>query len=241
MRSALIVNLLTEDNLPYYTTTLLGAVHADHPLSEWSRRWTAEEWRHSAAIRDWILATRAVDPYKLERDRMAQMSGGIVPISPTAAEMFAYVSFQELATQVAHRNTARHLDRERQGKMVMSKVAGDEGLHHAFYRDLVGAALQIDPSYMMVAIQRQLRGFRMPGQGIPGFAEHEIAIAMSGIFDAEQFLDAVVRPTIAYWNLDDIEGLDEAGETARDRIHKNVAGLERLARVHQRKMAEVVV
>jgi acyl-[acyl-carrier-protein] desaturase len=236
VRSALIVNLLTEDNLPYYTTTLLGAVHADHPLSEWSRRWTAEEWRHGAAIRDWILATRAVDPYQLERDRMVQMTGGIVPESPCAAEMFAYVSFQELATQVAHRNTARHLDRERQGKIVMSKVAGDEGLHHAFYRDLVAEALRINPNYMMVSIQRQLRSFKMPGQGIPGFAEHEVAIALSGIFDAEQFLEAVVKPTLDAWDIDSIEGLDESGEKARAKIHRNVQGLTRLATTHRRKL-----
>ncbi len=241
VRSALVVNLLTEDNLPYYTNTLLGAVPADHPLSEWSRRWTAEEWRHSAAIRDWILATRAVDPYQLEADRMAQMTGGIVPESPCAAEMFAYVSFQELATQVAHRNTARHLDRERQGKIVMSKVAGDEGLHHAFYRDLVGEALAINPSYMMVSIQKQLRGFKMPGQGIPGFAAHEVAIAMSGIFDAEQFLDAVVRPTLSAWNIDEVEGLNEAGEKAREKIHRNVDALARLAATHRRKLEAAAV
>jgi acyl-[acyl-carrier-protein] desaturase len=240
VRSALIVNLLTEDNLPYYTSTLLRAVPDDHPLSEWSRRWTAEEWRHSAAMRDWMLATRAVDPYQLEDDRMVQMSGGIVPVAPSAAEMFAYVSFQELATQVAHRNTGRQLDRERQGKLVMSKIAGDEGLHHAFYRDLVGAALQRDPSYMMVAIQRQLRSFKMPGTGIPGFAKHEIAIARAGIFDAAQFLEGVVRPTLAAWKLEAVQGLDDAGEKARDRIRRTVDGLARLVSTQNRLLAASV-
>ena len=81
VQSAIIVNVLTEDNLPYYTHTLMSPISADHPLREWSRRWTAEEWRHSAAIRDWILATRAIDPYRLEDDRMVQMSKGQVPQS----------------------------------------------------------------------------------------------------------------------------------------------------------------
>lgn len=237
VRSALVVNLLTEDNLPYYTNELLSVVPTDHPLSEWSRRWTAEEWRHSAAMRDWMLATRAVDPYRLEDDRMAQMTGGDVPHAPTAAEMFAYVSFQELATQVAHRNTGRHLDRERQGKLVMSKIAGDEGLHHAFYRDLVVAALRVDPSYMMVAIQRQLRGFRMPGQGIPGFASHEVAIAREGIFDTVQFLDNVVRPTLAAWKLEAVEGLNDVGQKARDAIRRTVDAIGRIAATQSRQIA----
>jgi acyl-[acyl-carrier-protein] desaturase len=239
VRSALIVNLLTEDNLPYYTNELLSVVPTDHPLSEWSRRWTAEEWRHSSAMRDWMLATRAVDPYQLEDDRMAQMSGGEVPHAPNAAEMFAYVSFQELATQVAHRNTGRHLDRERQGKLVMSKIAGDEGLHHAFYRDLVDAALRIDPSYLMVSIQRQLRSFRMPGTGIPGFADHELAIASAGIFDANQFLENVVRPTLAAWKLEAVEGLNDVGLRARDSIRRTVDALARLAGAHRLKLATV--
>ena len=77
-----------------------------------------------------------------------------------------------LATQVAHRNTGQSLDRTLRGKRIMSQIAGDEGLHHAFYRDLAAAAIERDPSFMVVAIYRQLRSFQMPGTGIPGFAEH---------------------------------------------------------------------
>jgi len=239
VQSAIIVNLLTEDNLPYYAHTLLSNSADDHPLTDWTRRWIAEEWRHSAAIRDWVLATRAVDPYRLEEDRMVQMATGVVPEPDSVADMIAYVSFQELATQVAHRNTAQVLDKQLKGKKIMSKVAGDEGLHHAFYRDLVKAALEIDPSTMIVAIQRQLRTFKMPGTGIPNFAERQVDIAREGIFDAEQFCDAVVKPTLHAWELDDLEGLSPDGERARERIARNVAGLDRLAGAQRQKLAAV--
>jgi len=237
VKSAIIVNVLTEDNLPYYTHTLMTPIKADHPLREWSRRWTAEEWRHSAAIRDWILATRAIDPYRLEDDRMVQMSRGQVPQSDSVAGIIAYVSFQELATQVAHRNTGQALDKTLRGKKIMSKVAGDEGLHHAFYRDLVLAALEIDPSTMVIAIQSELRNFKMPGTGIPGFAEHEEAIALAGIFGAQQFVEAVVKPTLAHWRLFDVEGLSVEADKARDKIARNVAGLTRLAAAQQARIA----
>ena len=229
VRSAIIVNLLTEDNLPYYAHELLRSVPDDHPLREWSGRWTAEEWRHSAAMRDWVLATRALDPWRLEDDRMAQMSTGIVPRASTVAETLAYVSFQELATQVAHRNTSQALDRTLRGKKIMSQIAGDEGLHHAFYRDLAAAAIERDPDMMVVAIYRQLRGFHMPGTGIPGFAEHERIIADAGIFDAEQYLNQVVLPTLAAWRLDDLEGLGADAERARERIGRTVGALKRVA------------
>jgi acyl-[acyl-carrier-protein] desaturase len=239
VQSAIIVNVLTEDNLPYYTHTLMSPIKADHPLREWSRRWTAEEWRHSAAIRDWILATRAIDPYRLEDDRMVQMSKGQVPQSQSVAEMISYVSFQELATQVAHRNTGMALDKTKRGKKIMSKVAGDEGLHHAFYRDLVLAGLEIDPSTMVLAIQAELRNFKMPGTGIPGFNEHEVAIALAGIFGAQQFVEAVVKPTIGYWGIFELEHLTPEAERAREKISRNLAGLSRLAVVQQGQIAAV--
>ncbi len=229
VRSALLVNLLTEDNLPYYTHQLLSRTPKDHPLREWSGRWTAEEWRHGAAMRDWVLATRALDPWALEDDRMVQMSTGIVPEAGTLAETLAYVALQELATQVAHRNTAGALDKALRGKRLMSLVAGDEGLHHAFYRDLAAVALERDPSYMVVAIARRLRGFKMPGQGIPRFAEHERAIAAAGIFDASQYLHHVVLPTLEAWHLDELEGLDDDAERARERIGRTVDALRRVA------------
>ena len=68
-RVALFVNLLTEDNLPYYTVTLLGA-GSHGPWGEWTRRWTAEEGRHAIVIRDYLTVTRSIDPVALERGRM---------------------------------------------------------------------------------------------------------------------------------------------------------------------------
>ena len=62
VRSALIVNLLTEDNLPYYFRTIERTFGADGAWGEWVRRWTAEEGRHSMAIYGYLMVTRAVDP-----------------------------------------------------------------------------------------------------------------------------------------------------------------------------------
>ena len=45
---------------------------------EWSHRWTAEEARHSIAMRDYLTVTRAIDPVALERARMRQVEGGEV-------------------------------------------------------------------------------------------------------------------------------------------------------------------
>lgn len=229
VRSALYVNLLTEDNLPYYTNTIISSVEDGHPLQEWTRRWTAEENRHSMVIRDWILATRALDPKVLEEGRMAQMSSGIVPQPDTLTDLIVYTSLQELATQVAHRNTGKKIGKDKMGLKVMALVAGDEGLHHEYYSGLVSAAIEIDPSTVVIAACRQLVNFQMPGVGIPDFRKHSRAIEKAGIYDTNQFIDMVVKPTFDKWKITELNNLSDEAELARDKILKHMDRLGKLA------------
>ena len=61
-RTALELNLLTEDNLPSYHREIQRAFGNDGPWGTWVGRWTAEEGRHGYALRDYLLVTRGVDP-----------------------------------------------------------------------------------------------------------------------------------------------------------------------------------
>ena len=63
------------------------------------------------------------------------------------------------------------------GYDVMKRVAADENRHYLFYRDVSSAALEVDPSGMVIAIERQVRDFEMPGTGIIDFETHARAIA----------------------------------------------------------------
>ena len=114
-RTSLIVNLLTEDNLPSYHHEIATLFGRDGAWGTWVHRWTAEEGRHGIAIRDYLLATRAVDPVALERARMTHMATGFTNAyaEDTALHGIAYVSFQELATRVVapqHRPHQRRPD-----------------------------------------------------------------------------------------------------------------------------------
>ena len=139
-------------------------------VGQWTLRWTAEEGRHAIVIRDYLTVTRAIDPVALERARMNQGRRAAWCPSPTKlADGLVYVALQELATRIAHRNTGKLLD-DRVGHDVMARVAADENLHHLFYRDLTTTAIELDPSRMVMAIERQVCDFAMPGTGIPDFA-----------------------------------------------------------------------
>ncbi len=215
VRSALFVNLLTEDNLPYYFRTIERMFGADSVWGTWARRWTAEEGRHSIVIRDYLTVTRAIDPVQLERARMAQVECGEVPEPETPQDGFAYVALQELATRIAHHNTGKLLT-DKAGYDVMKKVASDENRHYLFYRDMVSAALEVDPSGMVVAIERQVRNFEMPGTGIMDFEAHAKAIAKAGIYDFAVHHDQILQPVvIRHWGIEQLEGLDAEAEQAR--------------------------
>jgi acyl-[acyl-carrier-protein] desaturase len=229
-RSSLIVNLLTEDNLPYYFRTIERQLGADGAWGAWARRWTAEEMRHSMAIYGYLMVTRAVDPVALERSRMCQVSTGQVPEPDHSADTIFYVALQELATRIAHRNTGRLLN-DSAGYDVMMRVAADENLHYLFYRDLALAAIGIDPSRSMHAIERQVVDFEMPGTGIPGFAAHAGAISRAGIYDLAIHHDQILVPVVLrHWGVEQLTGLDAEAEQSRDRLMARLAKSERVAR-----------
>jgi acyl-[acyl-carrier-protein] desaturase len=231
-RSALFVNLLTEDNLPYYFHAVSRIFTDDGAWGDWSRRWTAEEHRHSIVIRDWLTVTRALDPVDLERSRMAQVSSGFTYINQIAGpcEALVYVTLQELATRISHRNTGRMLD-DAHGIEIMNRVANDENLHFLFYRDLSSAALAVDPSRMVLAIANQVRQFQMPGTEITDFAAHATAIANAGIYDFAIYHDQILVPVVLrQWRLESIEGLSPEAERARDSTVRRIGRLGRVAR-----------
>ena len=233
IRSSLIVNILTEDILPYYFRTVEGTLGNEGAWGEWVRRWTAEEGRHSMAIYGYLMTTRAVDPVALERDRMAQVSKGAVPNPGSVCDALAYLTLQELATRIAHRSTGVMIGDDA-GREVMSRVATDENHHHLFYRDLATAAFGVMPNEMMAAVQRQVAGFEMPGAGIRGFAEHARRIASAGIYDLSVHHRQILVPVlIQQWAVDTMSGLSDFGNRARDALMKR---LERSARVADRML-----
>ena len=222
VRSALFVNVLTEDNLPYYFRDIERMFGRDGAFGEWVRRWTAEEGRHGMVINAYLQATRALDPVELERARMVQVQTGAVPEPPTVAEGLAYVALQELATRISHFNTGGVLE-DPVGRTIMRRVASDENLHFLYYRDAMTALIEIDPSAAVMAMESQTTGFAMPGIGIPGFAGHAKAIADAGIYDLAIHHDQILQPVIMReWALESIEGLSPEAEEARARLVKYI-------------------
>ena len=141
-----------------------------------------------------------------------------------------YVSLQELATRIAHRNTGKLIN-DRCGYEVMARVAADENLHYLFYRDLATAAIELDPSEMVIAIEDVVRNFAMPGTGIIDFDRHSAAIASAGIYDATILHEQVLVPVILnHWRVEHLTNLTAAAEQAREALMTRLDRLGKLAK-----------
>ena len=236
-RVAMEVNLLTEDNLPSYHREIDSRFGRDGAWGTWVHRWTAEEGRHAMVIRDYLLVTRGVDPDELERGRMQQMAQGYDSGGKDILEAMAYVSFQELATRISHRNTGRYTE-EPVAEKLLARVAVDENLHMVFYRNLVKAAFEVAPDKTMAAVADEVIGFEMPGAGIRGFARKAAQIAKAGIYDLRIHHDDVVQPVLRHWGVFEMEGLAAEGQAARVRLAEFVAGLDASASRFEQQRAE---
>ena len=218
-QDSLILNLLTEDNLPSYHTEITLSMGRDGAWGNWIERWTAEEGRHAIVIRDYLMATRGVDPYELEDLRMAHMSLGYqTPYENDMLHTIAYVSFQELATRISHRNTGK-ISEDPIAEGMMQRIALDENLHMIFYRNTLKAALDLEPNAAMRAIADVVTNFDVPGANMPGFGRKAVQIALAGIYDMQQHLEEVIAPVLRAWEVFERNDLSGDGLVARDELN----------------------
>jgi acyl-[acyl-carrier-protein] desaturase len=240
-QTAFEIGLLTEDNLPSYHRLIHGMFgKGDGAWINWVGRWTAEEGRHAIVLRDYLTVTRNIDPVLIERGRMAQLQQGYEHDSPSTLRGLAYVAFQELATRISHRNTGRYSD-DPVADRIMVRIAADENLHMVFYRDILGAALKIQPSAAVRAIVDEVLAFEMPGAGITNFVRKAAQIAKAGIYDLRVHRDEVLLPILRHWRIFEIEGLDGAAEDARRRLIEHLEALDQAATRFEERLARSTV
>jgi acyl-[acyl-carrier-protein] desaturase len=124
------------------------------------------------------------------------------------------------------------------GEAIMSRVGNDENLHYLFYRDLATAAIAVDPSNMVIGIERAVRTFAMPGTGIPDFERLSREIARLGVYDLLIHHDQILVPVVLrHWKLAELTGLNAEAEQARDALVKRI---ERIGKVGAKLAADRV-
>lgn len=229
-RIALALNTLTEEGLPHFHRLLAVYLGNESFWSRWTNLWTAEEDRHGAILHDYAHDTRILDNPVLEKMQFEYLKAGFAPEwDRDPYRVFVYTSLQERATQVSHANTGK-LASEYEPLIgtVLSNVAKEEARHYVFYREVFDGVLKRDPNRAMISAAEIMPSIDMPGVNMPHFREMADVIRRAGIYGPRDYLK-IVEDLIKFWAIDKIEGLNELGRKAQEKIMAVPARLERVA------------
>jgi acyl-[acyl-carrier-protein] desaturase len=238
VRTALVLNLLTEDNLPYYHAEIAARLPNEGAYAAWSHLWTAEEGQHAIALRSYLLASRNCDPRSLEDDRMATMEAGHVSGYEDPADLFVYTTAQELATRVSHRNAGKLADDETAYNL-MARIATDENHHFMFYRGVASAMLEESPETMLRPILNVFENFKMPGTVIPGYVRRAVEMARVGVYNLRIHHDRILQPLLRDWKIEHLTGLSAKARELQERIMELPDRVLKAAEVFERRIARL--
>ncbi|WP_286884269.1 acyl-ACP desaturase [Aneurinibacillus sp. UBA3580] len=229
LRIAVETALLTEVNLPWFTSYLNDTFRGSFSvMHDFIHTWTAEEDQHSSLLETYLLLTRNVDPHRLHQLRKETVEHGWVGSFTTPLETLAYTTLQELATMVFYNNVAR-VAREQDPDLatLLRRLAKDEVLHYAFYRDAVKAHLEVDENYIYY-IAGVMINFTMPGAVMPDYEERMSVIARDASYGPIEYFDQVFDVLVDYWNIHHIRPSKPEAEEARQRVLKHYERLKRV-------------
>jgi acyl-[acyl-carrier-protein] desaturase len=228
--TAIETALLTEVNLPWFSTylsvTFTGSLNV---MREFVHTWVAEEDQHSNLLENYLLLSRNSDPHELHRLRKTVVQQGFETDFTTPIEAIAYASLQELATLVFYQNVAKAATPyDPTLAALLRRLAKDEALHYAFYRDAVKAHLEIEPNYVYY-IANVLMNFFMPGYNMPDYEQRMKTIAREANYGPSHFYRQVTKVLAEYWGIEDLRPTSPEAELARQNFLNHTNRLERIA------------
>ncbi len=122
------------------------------------------------------------------------------------------------------------------GRAIMTRVAGDENKHFAFYSDFVEkGAIPANPSLVVKAAEKQIRDFQMPGTGIQEYRKKALEIAYAGIYDPVIHVEQILKFVLKRWNFENLTELDPEAEQSRERTLAHIDRLEKQAKRFEEK------
>jgi len=221
--------LLTEVNLPWYTSALYQSFQRSlRPIEEFIRLWSSEEDQHSTLLETYLLLTDNGDHDLRGRIRKQVLAAGWDHDLQGPFEGIVYTAIQELQTRAFYIHTANACEPEDPLlARALRRLSADETLHMAFYRDVVKLHLEADPEYI-VPLTRVVTQFRMPGHVIPDYAARHEYLS-EHVFGPAEFLHDVVEALCAYWRVDELAPDSAQGRGSLERLRSYRRMLNRLA------------
>ena len=236
VRTALAVNLLTEEGLPHFHTLLTKHLGDNSFWAKWTNMWTAEEDRHGNVIRDYVRDSRIFNFKEIEMMQFNYVEAGFNPdwgMDPY--KLFVYTTLQERATQVSHKNTGKAAGMEEPLlNGILSSIAADEAKHYTFYRNVFKEILSLDPERALLSAVSVMPAIDMPGIAMPNFREMADVVRREGIYGPREY-KSIVEEVIKFWEIDLITRLSGIAAKAQEKIMGIPQRLQTIAEYIERR------
>ena len=229
-RTAVALNLLTEEGLPHFHRLLAVYLGDDTFWRAWNNLWTAEEDRHGVVLHDYVRETNLLDQRGLDALQFSYLRSGFHPgWDRDPYRVFAYTSLQERATQHSHSETGKLVaEYEPLLAKILRLVAREEARHYSFYRTIFSEILKRDPDEALHSASFILPALQMPGVNMPGFSRFADVVRRAGIYGPRDYL-RIAQEQIQLWKIESLTGLNELGRKAQEKIMAIPDRLKRVA------------
>jgi acyl-[acyl-carrier-protein] desaturase len=242
--AVLIGDTITEEALPTYESWLMSTDgFTKDPNSgwmKWIRAWTAEENRHGDVLNRYLYLSGRVNMREMEASTQYLIADGFdLQTGTDPYRAFVYTSFQETATNISHRRVAALA--KKSGDLMLAKLCGniaaDEARHAKAYKGFVEKIFEVDPNGMMMAFEDMMRKkivmpahyLRELGVNIgQTFGHFTDAAQRIGVYTSADYTD-ILEDLIKDWKIENMTGLNDASEKARDYVMALPARLRRVA------------
>lgn len=253
-------NTITEDAVSTYQTwnnrpegTQDWTGVDQDPLAVWSRKWTAEEYRHHLALNRYLMLTGAVDMRALDISSESLIANGFDPkTGDDPYKFFMYTAIQERATWIAHRNTGElaKADEVMDLAAICEAVSLDEKRHERFYTDVTSLVFKADPVDAVIALNElETSGILMPaaymtdGEDVGPetkysrlYDQFARVAQVAGVYTAKDFYEVMKYFVLEKWKIAELEfpegnepeevaRIDQA-KKARDRLVKKYTRID---------------
>ena len=242
--AVLIGDTITEEALPTYEAWLMAIEgiqqEKEGAWMKWVRGWSAEENRHGDLLNKYLYLSGRVDMREMEVSTQYLIADGFdLQTAGDPYRSFVYTSFQELATNMSHGRVAALAKKADNAELarICAIVAGDEMRHARAYSSFVKKIMELDPNEMMLAFEDMMKKkIVMPAhllresnsQAGEAFDHFSNAAQRLGVYTTHDYIQ-IMSKLIKDWEIENIGGLNDSGEKARDYLMALPNRLKRIA------------
>ncbi|ETD30476.1 acyl-ACP desaturase [Williamsia sp. D3] len=215
--AAVLALLLTKDNMPSYHRLMAQKASIFGAWQQVIGSWTAEDNRHSIALRDYLVVSRLVDPEVAENLRLHHITKGKLqsPVSLTdyqILDVMALLAVHELQCVAFEEKLLADSDNEVLTAIV-SRILHDDRVQAKTFTNFLNAGVDANISELVTAVDKAISEMELIGADVDNFGDLDLIAKYNA--DASTY---VASTLVADLKLQSLGGLRDKDEAARLRI-----------------------